>query len=353
MHDAKDGQWIAVRVNGTLYFLHGDHLGSATLTTDTNGNRGGELRYSPYGATRYEWGNIPTNRRYTGQPWEGFGLYDYGARMYSPSLGRFISADVLVPNPAVPPSLNRYAYVQNSPLVYVDDEGRLPIIPLLIAGGLVVLKVVDYGWTAYDVYQSGRTLANPLATDEEKLIAGFNILLSVGLEAAEPDDWLPASLPLDDLARRTIVAGLREAIQEGGLKAGVRFIRETVGEAAPQVIRHLYDHQGLFRGVRSAKEWNDILNGVRRGADLEVHHLIERRFADLLGLNKGDIPAVVLDRIFHQQEVTAQLFKLLPTGGKYEPQDIWNAYRKLYGDLGHPEWLDAIWPYFERWGVQR
>lgn len=78
-------------------------------------------------------------------------------------------------------------------------------------------------------------------------------MLSIGLEAAEPDDWLPASLPLDDLARRGIVAGLREVVQEGGLQAGVRLIRETVGEAAPQVVRHLYD-QGLFRGIRSADE---------------------------------------------------------------------------------------------------
>jgi len=43
--------------------LLGDHLGSATLTTDASGNRVGELRYTPYGVTRYEWGSIPTNRR--------------------------------------------------------------------------------------------------------------------------------------------------------------------------------------------------------------------------------------------------------------------------------------------------
>ncbi len=201
----------------------------------------------PSGVSRYEWGSTPTNRRYVGQRWELFGLYDYGARMYSPSLGRFISADVLVPNPADPQSLNRYAYVQNSPLVYIDGGGCLSIIPLPIAGGLAVLRVVDYGWTTYDMYQSGRVLANPSATDEEKLIASFNLVLSVRLEATELDDWLPASLPLDNLARRGFVTGLQEAIQTGGLRAGMRFIRETMGETAPQVIRHLYD-QGLFRG---------------------------------------------------------------------------------------------------------
>ena len=120
------GQRVAMRVGGTLYFLHGDHLGSATLTTDASGNRVGELRYTPYGVTRYEWGNTPTNRRYTGQRWEGVGLYDYRARFYSPSLGRFISADVVVAAPGKPQSLNRYAYVYNSPLCYTDPTGHLP-----------------------------------------------------------------------------------------------------------------------------------------------------------------------------------------------------------------------------------
>ena len=299
----------------------------------------------------------PTDRRYTGQRWEGFGLYDYGARYYSASLGRFISADPLIPNPASPPLLNRYAYVRNSPLVYVDDGGHVPIIPLLIAGGIIVLKAVDYGWTAYDVYQSGQTLANPLATDEDKLIAGFNIVLSVGLEVAEPDDWLPASLPLDDVARRGVVAGLREAIQEGGLRAGVRFIRETVGEAAPQVVRHLYD-QGLFRGIRTAGEWDNLLHGIRKEAGLDVHHLIEQRFAEeVLGIDPKDVPAVVLDRTFHQQEVTARLFRELPTYPRraFTPQEIWNAYSTVYGSggLNRLDWLEAIWPYFERLGVVR
>jgi len=121
-------------VGGALYHLHTDHLGSATLTTDTGGNRVGELRYTPYGVTRYEWGSTPTDRRYTGQPWEGFGLYDYGARMYSPSLGRFISADPIVPEPRNPQDLNRYAYVRNNPLGYVDPTGHFSEEELLKHG---------------------------------------------------------------------------------------------------------------------------------------------------------------------------------------------------------------------------
>ena len=222
---------------------------------------------------------------------------------------------------------------------------------------MVLLKTIDYGWTAWDLYQSGRTLANPLTTDEEKLLAGLNLALAVGLEAAEPEDWHPVSLPLADAARRALVAGLRERMRQGGLRAGVAFLREALGEATPQVIRHMYD-LGVFRGIRSAGEWEAILQKVRKDAGLEVHHLIAKRFAeDVFGLDPDDVPAVVLERTFHQQEVTARLFRALPPGRNYMAQEIWNAYRRIYGagpeGLNRPDWLEAIWPYFARLGVKR
>ena len=68
---------------------------------------------------------MPTDLGFTGQRSENFGLYDYHARFYSPALGRFISADTLVPNPASPGDFNRYAYVRNNPLRYVDPTGHL------------------------------------------------------------------------------------------------------------------------------------------------------------------------------------------------------------------------------------
>jgi hypothetical protein len=39
-------------------------------------------------------------------------------------LGRFLSADTIVPSPGNPQSLNRYSYVLNAPLNYVDPTGH-------------------------------------------------------------------------------------------------------------------------------------------------------------------------------------------------------------------------------------
>ena len=52
------------------------------------------------------------------------GLYFYNARYYDATIGRFISPDSIVPNPANPQSLNRYSYCLNNPLRYTDPSGH-------------------------------------------------------------------------------------------------------------------------------------------------------------------------------------------------------------------------------------
>lgn len=53
---------------------------------------------------------------------EGFGLMDYNARWYDPSLGRFAQADSIVPGGAQ--GLDRYAYVNNAPTRFTDPSGH-------------------------------------------------------------------------------------------------------------------------------------------------------------------------------------------------------------------------------------
>ena len=90
-----------------IYYLHADHLVSTSLTTNASGGVVAEQRYYPYGEARWSDGTLPTDYHFTGQRAEDFGLLDYHARYYDPYLGRFISADTLVPNPRNPQDLNR------------------------------------------------------------------------------------------------------------------------------------------------------------------------------------------------------------------------------------------------------
>ena len=141
-------QRIAMRESGEVTYLHSDHLGSASLATDATGALLNEMRYTPYGVTRS--GDVPTDRRYTDQRWEsGLGLYDYGARFYSAALGRFVSADTIVPNPQNPQDFNRYSYVRNNALKYTDPSGHIANIPgeLTRADEILQLLLNDYAVT--------------------------------------------------------------------------------------------------------------------------------------------------------------------------------------------------------------
>jgi RHS repeat-associated protein len=119
------GQRVAMRQGDVVYYLHSDHLGSTSLTTDITGTVVAETRYLPYGEERWTNEAQPTDFTFTGQRAErGFGLLDYNARYYDPGLGRFISADTVVPEAGNPQALNRYSYVLNSPLKYADPTGH-------------------------------------------------------------------------------------------------------------------------------------------------------------------------------------------------------------------------------------
>jgi RHS repeat-associated protein len=69
---------------------------------------------------------MPTDKKFTGQRLDSTGLYYYGARYYDAMIGKFISPDTIVPNPANPQSLNRYSYCYNNPLRYTDQTGHWP-----------------------------------------------------------------------------------------------------------------------------------------------------------------------------------------------------------------------------------
>ncbi len=78
-----------------------------------------------------------------------------------PYLNRFISPDSIIPDPANPQSLNRYAYCYNNPLKYVDANGHFPWI---VVGGLVGMAVA-YGGQVVGNLNSGMELGAALTTN--------------------------------------------------------------------------------------------------------------------------------------------------------------------------------------------
>ncbi|MBU1749719.1 MAG: RHS repeat-associated core domain-containing protein [Chloroflexi bacterium] len=114
-----------MRKDGALAFLHGDHLGSTSLTTDEDGGDAVQQWYYPYGGQRAADGDLPTDYRFTGQRHDSYiNLYQMGDRWYNAELGRWISPDPIIPEPGNPQALNRYSYVYNNPVRYTDPTGH-------------------------------------------------------------------------------------------------------------------------------------------------------------------------------------------------------------------------------------
>ena len=86
----------------------------------------------------------------------------YNARYYDSALGRFASADTIVPGGVQ--GLDKYAYANNSPVVYNDPTGHCPICVLawvavnadaITSVAIAAFVVVASVSGANDAYQSG------------------------------------------------------------------------------------------------------------------------------------------------------------------------------------------------------
>jgi RHS repeat-associated protein len=140
-----NGQRVAMRriVPGeqdVVYFLTGDHLGTTSLILNADDTLHSEARHYPYGQERWSAGTLTTDYRFTGQRLDSYiKLTVMGARWYDGQLGRWISPDPIIPDPANPQSFNRYSYVYNRPLVFVDRDGHFPWPVVVVVIGAVVI----------------------------------------------------------------------------------------------------------------------------------------------------------------------------------------------------------------------
>jgi RHS repeat-associated protein len=221
--------------NQQLYYYHGDHLGSAQIVTDPEGEIYEQLEYTPYGelwVEHLETTIETTPFRFTGKERDSeTGLYYFGARYLNPQTGMWLSADPAMGEyiPQAPVNddirkqnqnlpgmgvfnyvnLHAYHYAGNNPVVLTDPDGRaVPaiVIKLLADAGIGFLKGAAYSVATRYIVSStirflrGESFQSAFTPQSGDISTYLKVALKGGGEGALAG--LLSNIPfLDDLAK--------------------------------------------------------------------------------------------------------------------------------------------------------
>jgi RHS repeat-associated protein len=130
---------IAMVKNSQSYFYHFDGLGSVTAITDSTGSVIQRYDYDSFGnIVSMLDPNFKQPYTYTSREYDlESGLYYYRARYYDAKIGKFISEDPI----GLKGGINKYVYVGNNPVRFIDPLGLALGDPNTSLGGVIPYKV--------------------------------------------------------------------------------------------------------------------------------------------------------------------------------------------------------------------
>ncbi|HAY3537123.1 TPA: RHS repeat-associated core domain-containing protein, partial [Elizabethkingia anophelis] len=117
-------------VKNKYIYNYTDHLGNVRLSYTKGASGGAEIieenNYYPFGLKHqgYNSSSLASNAyqyKYNGKELQETGMYDYGARMYMPDLGRWGVVDPLAEKMT---RHSPYNYAFNNPIRFIDPDGR-------------------------------------------------------------------------------------------------------------------------------------------------------------------------------------------------------------------------------------
>ena len=144
----------------TQYF-HQDGLNSVMAATNNSGGTDATQRFDAWGNKVASTGTTP-HYGYTGREPDETGLIYYRARYYDPTLGRFTQRDPI----GLGGGMNRYRYVYDNPLGWVDPSGTAPgdAYPTVDAAGANAVNDINYQSVKENREYAGRVYQNPDGT---------------------------------------------------------------------------------------------------------------------------------------------------------------------------------------------
>ena len=116
--------------SSTPYYVHSDAIGSTTTVTDENGSLVERVRYDAYGIPTFtdalgqtlKKSTVGNTTLFQGREYDyDLALYNYRARYFDPTLGRFLQTDPL----GYKDSMNLYQGMNMNPVNFVDPWGLM------------------------------------------------------------------------------------------------------------------------------------------------------------------------------------------------------------------------------------
>lgn len=144
--------WYEGAGTSDVRYFYADYQGSIVATTNSSGSLLNISTYDPYGVRTTTNSNYTSRFSYTGQIWlPEINLYNYKARMYSPTIGRFMQTDPL----GYDDGLNWYAYVHGDPINRIDPLGTDDVASIPNPNGSAIEEVFVHGirfnWNMYSM----------------------------------------------------------------------------------------------------------------------------------------------------------------------------------------------------------